>query len=72
MKEVTKDMIIGDMLAQDMSIAAILMNAGMHCIGCPSSQGESLKEACLVHGMKEEKVVAVIIIYLHFKYFKIK
>ena len=51
MKEVTKDMIIGDMLAQDMSIAAILMNAGMHCIGCPSSQGESLEEACLVHGM---------------------
>ena len=50
MKEVTKDMIIGDMLAQDMSIAAILMNAGMHCIGCPSSQGESLEEACLVHG----------------------
>ena len=51
MKEVTKDMIIGDMLAQDMSIAAILMSAGMHCIGCPSSQGESLEEACLVHGM---------------------
>lgn len=44
MKEVTKDMIIGDMLAQDMSIAAILMNAGMHCIGCPSSQGNLLKK----------------------------
>ena len=51
MKEVTKDMIIGDMLAQDMSIAASLMNAGMHCIGCPSSQGESLEEACMVHGL---------------------
>ena len=51
MKTVTKDMIIGDMLAQDMSIAAILMNAGMHCIGCPSSQGESLEEACMVHGI---------------------
>ena len=60
MKEVTKDMIIGDMLAQDMSIAAILMNAGMHCIGCPSSQGES----CLVHGMNVDEVVADINTYL--------
>ena len=63
MKEVTKDMIIGDMLAQDMSIAAILMNAGMHCIGCPS-QGESLEEACLVHGMNVDEVVADINTYL--------
>ena len=61
MKEVTKDMIIGDMLAQDMSIAAILMNAGMHCIGCPSSQGESLEEACLVHGM----LLLILILILH-------
>ena len=60
MKEVTKDMIIGDMLAQDMSIAAILMNAGMHCIGCPSS----LEEACLVHGMNVDEVVADINTYL--------
>lgn len=60
MKEVTKDMIIGDMLAQDMSIAAILMNAGMHCIGCPSSQGESLEEACLVHGMNVDEVLSLI------------
>ena len=57
MKEVTKDMIIGDMLAQDMSIAAIL-------IGCPSSQGESLEEACLVHGMNVDEVVADINTYL--------
>lgn len=64
MKEVTKDMIIGDMLAQDMSIAAILMNAGMHCIGCSSSQGESLEEACLVHGMNVDEVVADINTYL--------
>ena len=64
MKEVTKDMIIGDMLAQDMSIAAILMNAGMHCIGWPSSLGESLEEACLVHGMNVDEVVADINTYL--------
>ena len=64
MKEVTKDMIIGDMLAQDMSIAGILMNAGMHCIGCPSSRGESLEEACLVHGMNVDEVVADINTYL--------
>ena len=57
MKEVTKDMIIGDMLAQDMSIAAILMNAGMHCIGCPSSQMETLEDACKVHGISIEEVL---------------
>lgn len=48
---VTKDMIIGELITIDKGIIPILMNAGMHCIGCPSSQGETLEEACIVHGM---------------------
>ena len=48
---VTKDMIIGELITIDRGIIPILMNAVMHCIGCPSSQGETLEEACIVHGM---------------------
>ena len=48
---VTKNTLIGEMLQMDMGIAAILMAAGMHCVGCPSSAMESLEEACMVHGL---------------------
>lgn len=48
---VTKDIVIGELILIDRGIIPILMNAGMHCIGCPSSQGETLEEACMVHGM---------------------
>lgn len=51
---ITKDMTIGELLDIDISIAPILMQAGMHCIGCPSSAGESLEEACFVHGMQDQ------------------
>ena len=47
---VNKDMIISDMLQIDPGIAAVLMASGMHCVGCPASQGESLEEAAMVHG----------------------
>ncbi|HBD40551.1 MAG TPA: disulfide oxidoreductase, partial [Lachnospiraceae bacterium] len=50
MKEVTKDMLIGEILQADATVAPILMASGMHCIGCPASQGESLEEAAMVHG----------------------
>ena len=46
-----KDMTIGEMLRIDTNIIPILMDAGMHCIGCPSAQGETLEEAALVHGL---------------------
>ncbi|MBR1737488.1 MAG: DUF1858 domain-containing protein, partial [Firmicutes bacterium] len=49
MAQVTKDMIISDIIAVDRGVIPILMQAGMHCIGCPASQGESLEEAALVH-----------------------
>jgi len=62
--QITKDMLIGDLLRLDASIAPILMGAGMHCLGCPSAQGESLEEACFVHGMPVEPVVNAINEYL--------
>ena len=55
---VTKDMTIGEILNIDIAIAPILMQAGMHCIGCPSSIGESLEEACMVHGLDVNVVLA--------------
>lgn len=56
--QISKDMLIGDLLRQSDMIAPILMRAGMHCIGCPSAQGESLEEACMVHGMDCDTLVA--------------
>ena len=50
------------MLAYDEKIAYILMQEGMHCIGCPSSIGESLEEACMVHGLDVNAVLATSII----------
>ena len=61
---VTKDTLIGDMLVMDRGIAVILMQSGMHCVGCPSSAGETLDEACAVHGMDTDKVLADINEYL--------
>ena len=58
--EITKDTLIGEMLEYDMGIAYILMQCGMHCVGCPSSIGESLEEACAVHGMDVEDVLGAI------------
>ncbi|WP_411337097.1 DUF1858 domain-containing protein [Ruminococcus gauvreauii] len=51
MAQINKDMLIGELLQMNPNIAAILMRAGMHCVGCPSAQGESLAEAAMVHGM---------------------
>lgn len=67
MAQITKDMIIADILAVDPSIAAILMAAGMHCVGCPASQGEALEEACMVHGMDADAVLKDINEYLEKK-----
>ena len=51
MAGVTKDMTIGEILRAKPEVAPVLMAAGMHCLGCPSAQGESLEEAAMVHGM---------------------
>ena len=62
--EITKKTLIGEMLQQDMGIAAVLMASGMHCVGCPASQMESLEEACMVHGMNVDEVLAAIHEYM--------
>ena len=51
MENITKDMTIGEILRIAPEVAPVLMEAGMHCLGCPSAQGESLEEAAMVHGM---------------------
>ena len=55
--QVSKDMLIGQLLMVDEGVAPILMGAGMHCLGCPSAQGESLEEAAMVHGIDVELLV---------------
>lgn len=57
MAKITKEMIIGDIIRIDSGIIPILMQSGMHCVGCPSAQGESLEEACLVHGIDVNSLV---------------
>lgn len=48
---ITKDMTIGEILSKDPQVAPVLMEAGMHCLGCPSAQAETLEEAAMVHGI---------------------
>ena len=57
MMEITKDTLIGEALDMNMGIAPILMNIGMHCLGCPASQGESIAEAAAVHGIDPDELV---------------
>ena len=57
---ITKDTKIGDLLMIDRRVALLLMQAGMHCVGCPSSAGETLEEASMVHGMDVNKLVDAI------------
>ena len=54
---ITKDMTIEEILNKDERIADILLNAGMHCLGCPSARSETLEEACMVHDMDVDSLV---------------
>ncbi len=56
--KITKDMIIGDVLDLDPDTAPFFLEIGMHCLGCPSSRGESIAEACAVHGVDPNELVA--------------
>ena len=67
MNTITKDMVIGDLLAIDENFAAILMASGMHCVGCPSSQGETLEEAAFVHGMNVNELLGRLNKYMETK-----
>lgn len=62
--EITKQTTMGDMLEFDRGIGVVLMESGMHCVGCPASIGESLEEACQVHGLDCDTVLKSIKDYL--------
>jgi hybrid cluster-associated redox disulfide protein len=62
--EITVNTTMGEMLEYDMGIGYVLMGCGMHCVGCPSSIGESLEEACAVHGLSPDFVLGEIKNYL--------
>ncbi len=64
MKEITKDMVIGDILDADAGTAMFFFEMGMHCLGCPASRGETVEEACMVHGVSVDDLIARINEYL--------
>lgn len=55
---IDKTMKIGELLDRLPEKADILLNAGMHCLGCPASREETLEEACMVHGIDVEELLA--------------
>ena len=57
MIEITKDTIIGDILDIAPQTAPIFLGIGMHCLGCPSSRGESIEQACEIHGVDADALV---------------
>lgn len=64
MARVTKDTMIGDLLQIDQNIAPLLLNIGMHCLGCPSSQMETIEEAAMVHGIDPDDLLVEINTFL--------
>ena len=54
---VTKDTVIGDILDADFEVAPYFLEMGMHCLGCPASRGETIAEACSVHGTNPNELV---------------
>ncbi len=54
---VTKDMLVGDILDASPSTAPFFLEMGMHCLGCPSSRGESIADACEVHGVDVDELL---------------
>ncbi len=64
MAQVTKDTIIADALRMDAGTAQFFLEIGMHCLGCPSASGESIEQACMVHGADVDELVGKINDYL--------
>jgi len=67
MPKVTSDMIIAEVLKMDRGTAPIFMSNGMHCLGCPSSSGESIEDACAIHGIDTAKLIRELNEYLESK-----
>jgi len=59
-KQITKNTMIGELLQINENIAPVLLNIGMHCLGCPSSQMETIEEAAMVHGIEPDALVSQI------------
>ena len=57
---ITKDTIIGDILNIAPQTAPLFMNIGMHCLGCPASRGETVEQACMVHGVDPAELLAAV------------
>ena len=55
--KITKDMLIGEVLDIDSSAAEYFFEIGMHCLGCPMSRGETIEQACAVHGTDADELV---------------
>ena len=62
--KVTKETLIGAILDHDVNTAKFFFEIGMHCLGCPSSRGETVEEACAVHGVDVDALVARVNEYL--------
>ncbi len=62
--QITKDSAIGDILDMDRGTAVYFLQMGMHCLGCPASRGETVEEACMVHGVDCDELVNKINEYL--------
>jgi hybrid cluster-associated redox disulfide protein len=67
MEKITTDMIISEVLQIDKGLVPIFFESGMHCLGCPSAAGESIKAACEVHGIDADKLVEKLNEYLEQK-----
>lgn len=62
--KVTKESIIGDVLDFAPATAKFFFEIGMHCLGCPSARGESIEDACAVHGTDADELIAKINAFL--------
>ena len=67
MVKITKNMTIGEILSVDYDLASVLMGGGMYCVGCPSSQAETLEEAAMVHGIDPDLLLERLNNYLESK-----
>ena len=58
MQKITKESLIGEVLDMDVDLAKYFFEIGMHCLGCPASRGETIEEACQVHGVDCDELIA--------------
>ena len=67
MASITKDTIIGDILDMDQTTAPFFLEMGMHCLGCPSSRGETVEQACMVHGVDVDALLEKLVEEVKFR-----